>query len=256
MSNITSSSTLPSILGNIQKQITLYGMPLILFFGIGGNMINCAVFLQKSLRSNSCSIYLIASSIAHTMLLIWAMSTNLYSLYNIDPATYSLAYCKIRPYLISSLFMISRTYIVLACVDRYTLCSRHAHIRAFSRCQVAFRLIPIVIVMWIIIPIYILIFNTIDTNRCIMPGFYRIFYAVYAAVCSGILPPSLMITFGLLVRRNLHLMRKRITPAGIAGNRRATIKKVDYQIMKVRLVFFLIQSFDINNIYYRCFSSK
>ena len=238
MSNVTSSSTLSSILGNIQKQIILYGIPLILFFGISGNMINCAVFLQKSLRSNSCSIYLIASSIANTILLISAMSTNLYSFYNIDPLTYSLAYCKIRFYLINSLFMISRTYIVLAYVDRYTLCSSHAHIRAFSRCQVAFRLIPIVIIGWIIIPIYVVIFNTIDTNRFIMPGFYRIFYAIYSAICSGILPPSLMITFGLLARRNLRLMRKRITPAGLAGNQRVIIKKVDYQIKKVRLVFF------------------
>ena len=233
MSNVTDSPTLPSMLSSIQKQMTLYGMSLILFFGVGGNLINCCVFLQKSLRSNSCSIYLIASSISHTILIMLAMSTNLYSFGNIDPLTYSLAYCKIRPYLISSLFMISRTFIVLACVDRYALCSPHANVRAFSRSQTAFRFIPVVIGIWLFVPCHILIFNTIEKNRCIMPGLYSYLYAAYTVVCAGILPPSLMIIFGLLARHNLQLLRQRVVPASVGGGSRMRIKNVDYQIMKV-----------------------
>lgn len=243
MSNITDPSTLPSILSNIQRQITLYGMPLILLFGCGGNLINIGVFLQRTLRFNSCSIYLIASSISHTILLILVMSTNLYSLGNIDPLTYSLAYCKIRPYLISCLFMISRTYIVLACADRYALCSPRAGIRAFSRRQIAFRFIPVVLVIWFILPIHIAIFNTIVANRCIMPGLYNILYAVYAVICAGILPPSLMISFGLLALYNLHLMRQRVAPTTTGAAPRVILKRVDYQIMKVSLLLYKPFSF-------------
>lgn len=237
MSNITDTSRLSSTLVSIQQYMTLYGMPLILFFGTSGNLINCGVFLQKNLRSNSCSIYLIASSISHTILLVWAMSTNLYSLVNRDPLTYSMAYCKIRPYLISSLFMISRTYIVLACADRSALCSPHVRIRAFSRTQNAFRLIPIVILIWIFLPIHIAIFNTIEANQCIMPGVYRILYAVYATICAGILPPLSMVIFGLLAYRNLRHMRQRIEPVNNGQQRRTRIKRIDYQIMKVSLYF-------------------
>lgn len=163
------------------------------------------------------------------------MSTNLYSFGNIDPFKYSLTYCKIRPYLISSLFMISRTYIVLACADRYALCSPRANVRAFSRSQTALRLIPVVIGIWLFIPSHIFIFNTIEKNRCIMPAVYSHLYAAYAVVCAGILPPSLMIIFGLLARHNLQLMRQRVMPASVGGGSRMRIKNVDYQIMKVSL---------------------
>lgn len=197
-------------------------------------MLNCAVFLQKTLRSNSCSIYLIASSVSHTILVVWAMSTNLYSLVNLDPLTYSIAYCKIRAYLISALFMVSRSFIVLACVDRYAVCSSDVRVRTFSRPRVAIRLLPIVVGLWLLLPVHLLVFNSIANNRCIMPGVYSLLYAVYAVICAGILPPSLMIIFGLLARRNLQRMRQRIVPLGTGGNSRVLIKRVDYQIMKVR----------------------
>ncbi|UJR20133.1 hypothetical protein I4U23_023265 [Adineta vaga] len=229
-------------------------MPLLLIFGTGGNMINCGVFLQKNLRSNSCSIYIIASSISHTILLIWAMSTNLYSFRNKDPLTYLITYCKIRPYLISFLFMISRTYIVMACIDRYALCSPYVHIRAFSRIQIAFRLIPIVILVWLFLPIHLLIFNTIEQDRCIMPGLYSILYAVYVVLCGGILPPFSMITFGLLAYRNLHLMRQRILPVNADERRQIRIKRIDYQIMKmlfVEVVIYCVSTlpFSISTVY-------
>ncbi|CAF0883071.1 unnamed protein product [Adineta ricciae] len=254
MLNITDTSRLSSTLVNIQGYMTLYGMPLVLFFGASGNMINCGVFLQKNLRSNSCSIYFIASSISHTILLIWAMSTNMYSVTNKDPLAYSTIYCKIRPYLISSLFMISRTYIVLACADRYALCSPDVRIRAFSRSQNAFRLIPLVILIWIFLPIHIAIFNTIEGNQCIMPGIYRILYAVYAIICAGILPPFSMVTFGLLAYRNLRYMRRRIQPANSDQRRQTRIKRTDFQIMKMLSVEVMIYCastlpFPINTVY-------
>ncbi|CAF1270024.1 unnamed protein product [Adineta steineri] len=211
-------------------------MPLILFFGVGGNLINCAVFLQKTLRSSSYSVYLIASTVTHTILLILAMSTNLYSFGHTNPNTYSIAYCKLRNYFISSLFNMSRTYIVLASVDRYAICSPYANIRAFSRRQIALKLIPIVIGMWIFIPSHNVILSTIQNNQCIMPGLYKVLYAGYAVICAAIFLPSFTITFGLLARRNLRLMRRRIVPAGTIEGSRTFINKVDYQIMKMLFV--------------------
>ena len=235
--NSSESTILPITLTNIQRQMMIFGMPLLLCFGVGGNLMNCAVFLRKKLRSNSCSIYLISSSVSHTILLIWAMSTNLYTLNYLDPLTYSVTYCRMRAYLISSLFMISRSYIVLACVDRYALCSTDVRVRNFCRCRVAIRLVPVVVGIWLVIPCHLLIFNTVEKNRCIMPGLYNILYAVYAVICAGILPPTSMLIFGLLARRNLRLMKRRIAPVNSSGEPQVRFRKVDHQIMKVSGLF-------------------
>ncbi|CAF0988941.1 unnamed protein product [Adineta ricciae] len=188
------------------------------------------------------------------MLLVWAMSTNLCSVTNRDPLAYSTVYCKVRPYLISSLFMISRTNIVLACADRHALCSPDVRIRAFSRSQNAFRLIPLVILIWICLPIHIAIFNTIEGNQCIVPGVYRILYAVYAIICASILPPFSMAIFGLLAYRNLRYMQRRIQPTNSDQRRQTRIKRTDYKIMKMLSVEVMIYCasilpFPINTVY-------
>jgi hypothetical protein len=255
MPNLTDSSTLSASLSDIQKRITLYGMPFMLLFGSGGNLINCAIFLQKNLRSNSCSIYLITSSLAHTLVLTWGMTTSLYALNNQDPLTYSIGFCKIRLYFVSSLFMISRSCVVLACIDRYALCSANASIRKFCRRQLAFQLIASIILIWFLLPIHIIIFSHIEVNHCIMPGIYSLLYGIYTVICAGVLPPSFMITFSLLAYFNLRKMHERIAPISIGNSPARRLKKTDYQIMQVSC--FRARKFEFEEkIKSRCSSSK
>ncbi|CAF1311873.1 unnamed protein product [Didymodactylos carnosus] len=201
-----------------------------LILGVVGNLFNISIFLQKSLRSNSCSMYLITSSITNVFVLNFGIIPSLYTLDHVNPSNYSLVYCKLRLYLIHGPLMISRWCIVLACIDRWALCSSHTKVREFSRSVVAGRLIPIIVSLWLIIPLHIPIFNTIDSKqRCIMPGVYSLIYSLYALIVSGTIPPILMVLFSILTFSNLREIRKRVQPVG--GGTQIKIKQRDIQLM-------------------------
>ena len=248
MSNSTTSSSLVLTLTAIQFRMSTIVMPILLIFGSGGNILNAMIFLQKTFRSNSCSIYMIAGYLLHTLVLCWAMSTNLYSLYNRDPLTYNESYCKIRQYSISAIFTMARLCVGMACVDRFAISSQNANIRAFGRPRTARSVIIIIIVICLIAPIHLLIFNTIQNGRCLMPGLYPYFFATYAIIIAAVIPPSIMVTFSILAAKNIQHIRQRIQPLPVSPNpvsetnrvinrnARVHLRRYDYQLLKMLLV--------------------
>jgi hypothetical protein len=224
-------------------------MPILLVFGSGGNILNAMIFLQKPFRSNSCSMYMIAAYLLHTLVLCWAMSTTLFSLGHRDPLTYSEPYCKIRQYIISAIFTMARCCVGMACVDRFAISSPNANIRAFGRPRIARYVILIIIIIWLILPVHLIIFNTIQTGRCLMPGLYPYFFAAYVIIVVTIIPPSMMITFSILAVKNIRRMRQHFHPQPIAQNNIANLhtainrrrvgvrlKRYDYQLLKMLCV--------------------
>ncbi len=192
------------------QQILTWSMLTFLLFGIIGNLCNCFVFLQKSLRSNSCSFYLLISSIANILALTFAITTSIYAIVQIDPITYSLIYCKLRVYIYHSLLMISRYVIIFACIDRACLSSRRVSIRNFSQIRIS-RIIGIITtIFWFIGPIHLPILSTIQSGSCIMPGIYNLIFGIYVFIFAGFIPPVLMSMFSLITLRNLHSSRVRV----------------------------------------------
>ncbi|CAF1354659.1 unnamed protein product [Didymodactylos carnosus] len=127
--------------------------------------------------------------------------------------------------------MLSRYYIVLACIDRFALTSTNVKYRQFSQTKVAYYLIPITALVWFIIPMHIVIFQTIDINRCTQVGFYLLFFSIYTVIFATIIPPLSMILFILLIFNNLKQIRKRIQPT--LTPHQIHIKQRDYQLMKM-----------------------
>jgi hypothetical protein len=220
-------------------------MPILLVFGSGGNILNALVFLQKSFRSNSCSMYMIAKYLLHTLVLCWAMSTSLYSLGQRDPLTYSEPYCKIRQYLVSAIFTMARYCLGMACVDRFAITSPNANIRAFVRPRIARNVISVIIIIWLILPVHLIIINTIQNGRCLMPGLYPYFFAVYAIIAAAIIPPIIMITFSILAAKNIRRTRQRVQPLPVNtnnitnintttnGSTHVRLKQYDYELLKM-----------------------
>ncbi len=241
MSNNTTSS-LVLTLSAIQLKMSMIFMPILLVFGSGGNILCTLVFRQKTFRSSSCSMYMIASYLLHTLVLCWAMSTTLYSVGHIDPLTYSEPYCRIRQYSISAIFTMSRFCTVMACFDRYAISSRNANIRAFGRPSIARFDIIIIIVICLILPVHLTIFNSIQNGRCVMVGLYPYFFAAYAIIIAAIIPPSMMITFSILAAKHIRQIRQRVQPLPTSRvnttdrNTGVRLKKYDYQLLKMLLV--------------------
>jgi len=138
----------------------------------------------------------------------------------------------------------SRYLILAACFDRYALCSRNASLRKFCRVRIARRyIIPSIILIWLLIPLYIPILITVENNTCAYIGTAAFFNSIYSLIMIGILPPSLMFIFSLLIYHNLKLrhQRRQIHPSTLNHstqptheNRRMKIK--DQQVFAMLLV--------------------
>lgn len=237
----------------ITAQHTLtWSMLTFLIFGNIGNLCNCFIFLQKSLRSNSCSCYLFVSSIFNIIALNFAIPTAIYSIEHTNPGSYSLIYCKLRLYIYHTLLMISRYLIMFACIDRACLSSRRVFIRNFSQIHIARILSLTTIIFWFLGAMHIPILNTIRSGHCIMPGIYNLIFGIYALIFAGIIPPVSMSIFSLITIRNLHSARVRIHTFGHQTNRR--MRQQDFHLIRMLtaqvVVYVLTTTFyPLNTIY-------
>jgi hypothetical protein len=217
-----------SVLGDIQQYLTRYGMSSYLVLGNIGNLVNIAVFCQKEHRQNSCSLYLLTASFVNVFIINYGIIPTLYSLDYPNPELYSVVFCKLRLYLLHSALMISRSLVVLACIDRFAISSSSRRVRSFCRVKVALPIILCVLTAWPLIAIHIPIWLTIQSGRCITFGTYGLIYSSYSFLVAGLLPPTLMICFGFKTVRNLRLIHVRVRPNNDASFR---IKRRDSSLM-------------------------
>jgi hypothetical protein len=217
-----------SFLADIQQDLTRYGMSSYLILGNIGNLANIAIFCQKEHRKNSCSLYLLTASFVNVFIINYGIIPTLYSLDYPNPELYSLVFCKLRLYLLHSALMISRSMVVLACIDRFALSSTSPHIRLFCQRKMALPIIVCVLLAWPLIAIHIPILLTIESGRCSTFGIYSLIYSSYSFLVAGLLPPTLMIFFGFKTMRNLHLIHSRVRPNNNAGVR---IKRRDFSLI-------------------------
>ncbi|CAF0879854.1 unnamed protein product [Adineta ricciae] len=198
-----------SYLTDIQQALT-WSMLSFLILGNIGNLLNCFVFLQRSLRSNPCSHYLFVSSITNSIALSFTIPTGIYEMKQISLTSYSLIYCKLRLYIYHSLLMISRYLIILACFDRACLSSRRPTIRNLSHVRFARILSLFTIIFWFIGAVHLPLVVKIQFGYCTLPGVYPLIFSIYAVIFAGIIPPVAMTIFSAFTLRNLHSIHVRI----------------------------------------------
>ena len=140
---------------------------------------------------------------------------------------------------------ISRFLILTACFDRYALCSSSARLRRFSRIHVARRyVIPGIFLVWMLFPLHVPIFVTVQNATCSFVGGLALYNCIYGIVVIGIIPPTSMFIFSLLIYRNLKVRQqlRQIRPF-IQGNPTARtapgpplLRKKDQQVLAMLLV--------------------
>jgi hypothetical protein len=142
----------------------------------------------------------------------------------------------------------ARCCLGMACVNRFAISSPNVNIRAFGRPCIARYIIAIIIIIWLILPVHLIIFNTIQNGRCLMPGLYPYYFTAYAIIVVTIIPPSMMIIFSILAARNIRRIRQRVHSQPVAQNNTINIhtptnrhvgvrlKQYDYQLLKMLCV--------------------
>ncbi|CAF1092619.1 unnamed protein product [Didymodactylos carnosus] len=232
MSNVTSASSIVIEIQNASVQLVRYFPMIMLIFGTFGNILNVLIFTQKSLRSNSCANYFLASTIVDFVSLYFGYITRIFSSYNINPSTSTLAiYCKFRTYFTYVALSMSSWFTVLACCDRFASSSQNVRIRSLSRVKIAKRAVCITVIIVSIIygemfycfETSVLSFNCLPkANACMLFNDFNLL------ITYSLLPPILMLSVGILTIKNIRLIR-RISPTSKATSTRIKIK--DRQLM-------------------------
>ena len=129
--------------------------------------------------------------------------------------------------------MVSLFFIVIAaCIDRWALTS-HPNVRIRSICRpiIARYVILILIPLWCIIPIHMAVFITISAGRCGAPSNYSFAFGLYLLFIIGIIPPLLMISFGVSAWFNLKKVRRRVH--AMSRPRQFRFPKTDRDLMRM-----------------------
>ena len=228
-----------NIFTQLNVDISKYGMGLIWIIGNFGSTINCYIFLQTTLRKNPCVMYLLASSASQFVTFNFVLLTRMLQFgYNVQAVNTLLWFCKIRYYLFYTFVAIPRYFIILASIDRYFSSSSEVYMRRWSSSKIAMRLIIGNVCFWCLIYIQVLIFYEIENGECsYINGVYGIFFSIYISVESGILPPAIMLIFGLLTIHNIRQIGRKTRPLGVVDVVRSAqpnrISRKDLQFSKM-----------------------
>jgi hypothetical protein len=138
-------------------------------------------------------------------------------------------------------------FFVLVCADRYASCSNQARIRSFSQFKVAVRVIPSVIIFWFLLPIVPTGLRVLSNGVCdARSGTYDIIYTVYIISSTGFFPLLSMITFGILMIKNLRQMRTRVQPSTSSESGANNLRKRDRDMMRMLLIELIICTITIS----------
>ncbi|CAF1296564.1 unnamed protein product [Adineta ricciae] len=172
----------------------------------------CIVFSQPTFRKSPCAIYFIASSLSQLFVFNFAVFIRIIQYgYAVPVNSAPSWFCKMRFYIFYVSAATARYNIIFASADRYLCSCRDARRRHWSSTKTAFRLIVLVLVVWLLFYIQILVFFDVKNNKCTIRNTSVITYLSYfITVENGFFPIFPMLIFGLLTIRNIHGSRRTV----------------------------------------------
>ena len=220
----------------------------VIFLAIGtfGHTCNVIIFSQRSQRTNPIAIYFLSSTIANFFVLYLGMLPKyIQDVFEIDWMNKNLVLCRIRSFFFNLSLSLFNWYILLATIDRYLISSNNNYRRRLSTLKNAYRMIGILIILFILCYCHTLILYNIQIygnsfNRsqyyCLpMRGTYRLLCDIQLLIQFSLLPPILMSIFVILTIRNIRLAHRRIVNS-IVANQHARLRKRDLQMIQMLLV--------------------
>ncbi|CAF1384339.1 unnamed protein product [Adineta steineri] len=240
--------SLSNILLRIQQEMNRYFCPICLIFGIIGCLLNILLFSQKQFRNISCCTYFLAASISMITTLILGFGPHAYSVNHPNPVHTISSFCKIRSYVAQSFMMIHRWLMAMACIDRYMVSSINVKLREFANPNVAYRIIIIIMIIFIILPLHNLFFLDIKNGMCVNSIVaFTIYHSLFTIIFGGFLPLLIMITFVILIRHNLATkqQRRQRDMYKIKGSTVRLLNSRDYQALMmlfVQVIFYILST--------------
>ncbi|CAF1002127.1 unnamed protein product [Didymodactylos carnosus] len=240
-------TTLIAVAAELCRSVSI----IIFIFGQIGNILTIMVFTQKSLRTNTCSLYILASSVSNIVALTFGMLfIILINGYGITLTARAPILCKIQPYLFYVSYFLSSWFIMLACIDRYYSSHRSAERRQFSRPLIAYRLIIFTTIVSFLVHIHLIIYMDFVKNKCASTSYYYslFVYSYYMAVYA-VMTPVIYIIFGILTIRNVNQSRRAIVPRQYSRQRAINTQIIYMLIIQVISFICLTAPYAIFDLY-------
>lgn len=215
---MSSTNQTASYIANLQfisTEITLFMSIFILLFGIIGNLLNCVVFMQRSLRSKPCAIYFLMASILNIIVITSGVSPRAFqSFFMLPDQTETVpVLCKLRIIVLFTIRTISSWLIALATVDRYLISSVNVSRRQKSNLKNTYLWIIIVSILSSLVWAeagYCFDANLVGTpQKCYAKSdACRVFNDLAQSFITNIIPSLVMLVFGLLTITNIRHSRQ------------------------------------------------
>lgn len=218
-----------SLLSVAQVQLTRYGSSLLLLLGTIGNVLILCIFSKNS--RNACKIYLMGSAVMNTVSLFFNVPIyHITAIYG-DPTSNSIVVCKLRSYLAHVFGQMARYFFVMACIDRFVVTSTHASIRGLSRPSIAWCVMIIHTIIWILFGLHLLLLTTIINGRCGQYGLYLALSSLYNLLFFCLIPVLMMITFGYMSYKNMRKIHARVRPTENDSTNIVSIRRIDRDML-------------------------
>ncbi|CAF3385723.1 unnamed protein product [Rotaria sp. Silwood2] len=250
MSSNSSDVNLILSLNLISAQINRYLSIIILLFGTVGNIFNCLVLSQKTLRKNPCSWLFLASSITSLITLVAGVAVRLMAGWSADLTDTVPWLCKFRIFVLFDSRTIASWLIMLATVDRWFSSSIDANRRHMSTLKNAQR--GTLLIMLLSSLVYAQIFYCYEANLTNAPlKCYgktigcRLLIDFTFTIVSILTPSLLMFIFGFMTILNIrHSAQRRIQPMSLSltmqestiNGQTSQWKKTDRHLLTMLLV--------------------
>ena len=200
--------TMTEPLVQLGVQLIRFILPFIIAIGVLGNWLNIVILTRPALYCHACSRYFLA--LAGNNLIyanVFLINRLLASGYQINLANASLAACKIISYLGTLNAFLSPYLIAFASMDRFCASSVSARMRKFSSVQTTKWAVAALVAFYTLFFIHILVMTDLPAAKgssCVVQAntLYSQVYILVQVFLFAIVPPALMIGFGLLTIRN------------------------------------------------------
>ncbi|CAF1200293.1 unnamed protein product [Rotaria sp. Silwood1] len=250
---MTSSSDVNLIesLNNISVQLDRYLALIIFIVGAVGNILNCLVLSQRTLRSNTCALLFLVSAFIDLISILIGVPTRILAGWHQDPTTTISWICKSRAFIVFSTRTMATWLITLATIDRWLISSVNIHRRQMSNLKNVKREILIIVILSILTytnMLYCYEANITDAPlKCYGKSkACRVINDLTYSCITIVTPLILMIIFGLLTISNVHHAHHRIQnkPSKSANTHRTIrelhFRKVDRHLLRMLIIQILL----------------
>ena len=199
----------------VSVQLNRFLSPTVFIFGVVGNILNCLVLSQRTLRSNPCALLFLVSSFIDLISIVIGLPPRILAGWNLDPTAKISSLCKLRAFIVFSTRTMATWLITIATIDRWLLSSVNIHRRLMSTVKNAQYSMLITLILSILS--FVHMFYCYEANLTDTPlecygksQTCRFFTDMIYTLITIIIPLILMVVFGLMTISNVHHVRVRV----------------------------------------------